>query len=238
MINFVKTMPGVKRVAIVRHTDEWANAKLEAIRKELAGGSIELAADEVLDRNASDATTQVLKIKEAKPDAVLFATYPGESAVFLRDARKFGLEGPFVGSNSVMDIVDLAERAGGPEAVKNVYAGAYLKGAVGSPEMQEWTDLLRKYFPNERPQSLSFAGMAGAYMLVEGLRRAGPDLTREKLLAALEGMKDMPAGPSFCNITFSPTNHQGCGQQQSWALRDGKVVPLGSKWPGGPLRLP
>ena len=60
MIHFVQSMPNVKRVAIVHHTDEWANAKLDAIRKALSGG---IGLHEVLDRNASDATAQVLKVK-------------------------------------------------------------------------------------------------------------------------------------------------------------------------------
>jgi branched-chain amino acid transport system substrate-binding protein len=226
MIHFVQSMPDVKRVAIVHHTDEWANAKLEAIRKALASGAgLQLVADEVLDRNASDATTQVLKIKDAKPDVVMFVTYPGESAA-----------GPFVGTNSVMDLMDLAQRAGGLDAIRNVYVGAFLNGPVGSEQMKPYADLVHKYFPDDTIHSLPFYGMSGAYAVVEALRRAGPDLTREKFITALETLRDLPAGPSYCHITITPTIHQGCPAQQIWTVRDGHILPLGEKWPGGPLR--
>jgi branched-chain amino acid transport system substrate-binding protein len=231
IVRFIRSMPNVKRVGIVRETDEWANAKMEAITASLNQGGLTLVANEVLDRNATDATTQVLHLKDAKPDVVIFVTYPAESAVFLRDARKFGLHAPFIGTNGVMDLLDLARRAGGMDMVKDVYASAFLAGPVGSPAMQVPTALLKKYFPNDRPQSLSFYGMSGAYAIVDALRRAGPDLTRDKFLDALESTKDLPAGPAFCKINITPENHQGCLGQQMWTVRDSKIVALGETWP-------
>ncbi len=232
IMRFVRSMPNVKRIGIVHHTDEWANAKMEGIRAGLAQPGLTLVDDEVLERNATDATTQVLHLKDAKPDVVLFITYPGESAVFLRDARKFGLTGPFVGTNGVSDLLDLAQRAGGLDAVKDVYATAFLKGPVGSPQLQEATDLLTKYFPNDKTQSVSFYGMSGAYAVIDALRRAGPDLTREKFIQALETTKGAPAGPAYCEITITPTNHQGCTSEQMWTVKDGKIVALGETWTG------
>jgi branched-chain amino acid transport system substrate-binding protein len=231
IVRFIRSMPNVKRVGIVRHTDDWANAKMESITASLGQGELTIVANEVLDRNATDATTQVLHLKDAKPDVVVFITYPGESAVFLRDSRKFGLNGPFIGTNGVMDLLDLAQRAGGTDMVKDVYTTAFLAGPLGSPAMQEPTALLKKYFPDDRPQSLSFYGMSGAYAIVDALRRAGPDLTRDKFLDALETTKDLPAGPAYCKINITPENHRGCLAQQVWTVRDGKIIALGETWP-------
>ena len=232
IIRFVRSMPNVHRIGIVRHTDEWANAKMEAIHTGLGQPGLALVADEVLERNATDATTQVLHLKDAKPDAVLFITYPGESAVFLRDARKYGLTGPFIGTNGVSDLLDLAQRAGGLDTVRDVYATAFLKGPVGSPQLQEATGLLTKYFASDKPQSVSFYGMSGAYAVVDALRRAGPDLTRDKFIQALEASKNVQAGPAFCEITITPSNHQGCTSEQMWTVKDGKIVALGETWSG------
>jgi ABC-type branched-subunit amino acid transport system substrate-binding protein len=43
--------------------------------------------------------------------------------------------------------------------------------------------------------------------MVEGLRRAGKELTREKLIAALENMNNVDLGDFV--VSFSPTNHSG-----------------------------
>lgn len=230
MSRFAKSMPNVKRAAIVKHTDEWAAAKLNDIYSGLKGSGIELVADEALERKATEATAQVLKIKEAKPDVVFFVLYPGESAVFLRDARKYELNVAFIGTNSVMDLLDLAERAGELEMVKDTYVSAFLSGPIGSPQMEESTNIYKKYFPNDKLQSLSFYGMSGAWTVVDALRRAGPDLTREKFIAALEQTKDGYAGPAYCKVTITKDDHQGCKDGQIWTVIDGKIVALGPTW--------
>jgi ABC-type branched-subunit amino acid transport system substrate-binding protein len=50
-------------------------------------------------------------------------------------------------------------------------------------------------------------GYAGAKVLVEGLRRAGPKPTRQKLRDALEGMKRVDIGG--LEVTYSPADHSG-----------------------------
>jgi len=230
MLRFVNSMPNVKRIAIVRHPDEWADSRMKALAAGVKDSTLEVAANEVLERKASDATAQVLKLKEAKPDVVLMFLYPAEAAVFLRDARKYGLAGPVVGAFSVSDLLDLAERAGGLDMVKDVYATSYLAGPIGSPAMSEFTNIYRKYFPNDKLSSSSFSGMSSAYAVIDALRRAGPDLTREKFIDALEATREAFAGPAYCKISFSKSDHRGCKNGQVWTVRNGQIVALGPTW--------
>jgi len=227
MINFTKSIPSVKKVAIIKHANEWADAKAKEIYAQYKALGLDLAADVTLEAKANDATSQVLKIKEANPDATFFVLYPGESAVFLRDAQKYGLSGPFVGTTSVMDLVDLEKRAGSAAALKDVYVGAFLVGPIDSSEMKKYADIYKKHFPNDKVQSLSFYGMSGALTVVDALRRAGRDLTREKFVDALEATKDGDAGPGYCKVNFSKDRRQGCLDGTMWTLRDGKIVNVG-----------
>ncbi|MSP66566.1 MAG: hypothetical protein EXQ96_00405 [Alphaproteobacteria bacterium] len=232
MLDFIKTIPGVKRLAVVRNKNEWADAKLEKFNANYKAAGLEVIADVELARNATDATTQALAVKQANPDATLLVTYPGESAVFLRDALKYGLKGPYIGTNGIMDVLDLKDRAGGAEAVKDVYVSAFLKGPIGSPEMKEWTDIYVKQFPNDKLQSLSFYGMSGALTVVAALEKAGKDLTREKFIAALESINKGNAGPAFCEVQFAKDRRQGCLDGTMWTLSaDGNtIVNLGPSW--------
>ena len=50
-------------------------------------------------------------------------------------------------------------------------------------------------------------GYAAAKVLVEGLRRAGANPTREKLIAALNGLRKFDIGGM--EVSYSPTNHTG-----------------------------
>ena len=53
----------------------------------------------------------------------------------------------------------------------------------------------------------SLEGFIVGKVMVEGLKRAGKDLTREKLVAALEGMNRVDLGDF--TINFSPDSHSG-----------------------------
>jgi len=231
MVNFVKSIPDVKKVVIVKNTDDWADSHLSTIYPGLKEAGIEVAADIVLERNASDATTQALHSLEANADAVILVTYPNETAVFLREAKKYGLKGPFVGASSQMDMLAVADRAGGIDAISELYVSSYLLEPVDGEKMKEFSELYAKHFPNDKLQTLSFYGMSGAYAFIDALERAGPDLTREGFINALESTSDGFAGPAYCKISFSPENHQGCTEGHIWAVRDGKVVAIGETWP-------
>jgi branched-chain amino acid transport system substrate-binding protein len=230
MINFAKSMPNVKRIAVIKHANEWAEAKAKAIYAMYKSAGFELVAEVVLESKANDATSQVLKLREAKPDVTMFLLYPGESAVFLRDAQKYGLGGQFLGTTAVMDLVDLAQRSGSAAALKNVHVGAFLLGPIDSPEMKQYADLYAKYFPKDKLQSLSFYGMSGALTVIDALKRAGPNLTREKFVDALEATRDGNAGPGYCKVNFGPDKRQGCTAGTMWALRDGKIVNVGETY--------
>jgi len=76
------------------------------------------------------------------------------------------------------------------------------------PSVNEYLRLLRHYFPEATPNSVSLEGYYNALVLVEGLRRAGRDLTREGLVHAIQSIKDYPLGENT-SLSFSPSDHQG-----------------------------
>lgn len=228
--NFVRSVPNVHKVAIVRHPDDWAQVQVDGLLPVLKAAGITVVTTVEEERNAADATTQVLNIKQAAPDLTIVMLYPAEMAVFLRDAHKYALKGPFVTSVVGMDMHEIEHRAGSHDAVADVYTASFLTGAPGDPNVQPFVDLFKAHYPNESVQALDFYGMSGAYAIVEALRRAGPDLTRAKFIAALELLKDFKAGPSACPITLSATDHQGCESGTMWTLVGDKIVNIGSSW--------
>jgi len=62
-----------------------------------------------------------------------------------------------------------------------------------------------------------------AKVFVEGLRRAGKELTREKLIAGLETMRFVDVG-GF-NVNFTPSNHNGSSFVELTIIgRDGNFI--------------
>jgi branched-chain amino acid transport system substrate-binding protein len=74
------------------------------------------------------------------------------------------------------------------------------------PIVKEYQQIL-KQAGNTDYNFSSLEGFIVGKVMAEGLRRAGRDLTREKLVAALESMNNVDLG-GF-NVNFSPANHSG-----------------------------
>jgi eukaryotic-like serine/threonine-protein kinase len=72
---------------------------------------------------------------------------------------------------------------------------------------RKYRELLRKSYPNEDPNFGSEEGYIDAVILVEGLRRAGRDLTTDTLVDALETISGLDLGLGT-PLRFGPSMHQ------------------------------
>jgi ABC-type branched-subunit amino acid transport system substrate-binding protein len=75
------------------------------------------------------------------------------------------------------------------------------------PVVREYQTLLKKYAPKELVNYTSFEEFVGAKVLVEALRRAGPNPTRAKVVKALESMGSYDTGG--ITVSYSPSNRIG-----------------------------
>ena len=65
-------------------------------------------------------------------------------------------------------------------------------------------------------------------MVIEALKAAGPDLTRENFIEAMENIEDLTDHGASCSVSFSANSHQGCNDPTVWTLLpDGRVVNMG-----------
>jgi ABC-type branched-subunit amino acid transport system substrate-binding protein len=71
----------------------------------------------------------------------------------------------------------------------------------------KYQEQLRKYAPGERPGYLSLEGWISARLLIEGLQRAGRQLTTDALIDALEGIRGLDLGLG-APLGFGPSEHQ------------------------------
>jgi len=71
----------------------------------------------------------------------------------------------------------------------------------------EYKSALAKFFPGETPDYVSLEGFVAARVLVEALRRTGPQLDTEKLVDALEELRNLDLGLGT-PINYGRTEHQ------------------------------
>ena len=230
MADFLKTIPNVKRVITVGHADEHASSRYGTLTNGLKRHGLEMIGLETIDKKINDATAQVLKVKSAKPDAIVVVARPAATAVFLKDAAKHGLNVPIVAA-TVVDIPNLIDRLGGDtKPLENFYNVSVYKGPIPDAAMAHWVAELKKYYPDDKPRIVSFLGTSGALAVVEALKKAGRDLTRENFAAAMRQIKNLDGGPMECKLSYSAADQDGCKSGAIWTLHNGKIVNLGDSW--------
>jgi branched-chain amino acid transport system substrate-binding protein len=224
MADFAMSRPDVTKIAIVSHSDDWGKSNHDPAVAELRQKfGKEPVADLSMERGASDATPQVLKIRASGAQVVLAMLYPAELAIFMRDAYKYGLQVPVLGSQGV-SLDDTRQRAGNPHAADRLYVFYPLAAPLDDPRMQPWIKLVAKYGSGGDPETFTFLGMGGAVSVVQALKDAGRDLTREKFIAALNRQSHLETGVMSAPMAFSATDHAGIKTGSMLTYVNGKAT--------------
>ena len=185
-----------------------------------------LVAHEVFNVSDTDFTSQVLRARDARPDTVIIYSYIAPSSTIVRQAKQLGIEAKILGSNATSSRLYpqvVGESAAG---VLNVITVADLPEA-NSPVIAKFREEFERanpsLVPQGRPDLADLLGYGGAMAFVEGLKRAGRDLTREKFIAALETLRGFETGFTL-PTTFTSTDHEG-----NKAARILEILPGGKR---------
>jgi ABC-type branched-subunit amino acid transport system substrate-binding protein len=196
---------GVKRIAIVRANDSFgADAYVGAMTAFAALGTKPVL-DEKFDRTKPDFSAIAPKVKESGAQVVLFLCSGSVLGDGTRAIRKAGSLAQIVtlsNNASTGTIKQMGEYARGT-IVSQVFPG---ERSLASPMVREALELAKaKNIDALSPSMLE--GFAAAKVLVEGLRRASPHPTREKIIAALDTLRKFDIGGM--EVSYSPANHSG-----------------------------
>jgi branched-chain amino acid transport system substrate-binding protein len=217
---------GAKRIAIISMRDAWGRARYNPLLDAFKAKGITPVADEELAPDANDATAQVLRLKAANADAVLMVLYPKPAAVFVRDSQKLGFKPLNVGQTGIADPVAFEEQVGVPGATATFRTISMVKYTPDDPAVDKWRKMIEAKFPGDRLSVFNLFGIGSSQVLVEALKRAGKDITREKVIASLASIKDFKTDVYPGPISCSETDHR-CHKTPAWLAKE----------PGGPVRV-
>jgi branched-chain amino acid transport system substrate-binding protein len=209
---------GAKKIAMVSMRDAWGRSRYEAISAYMKKKGVTLAAEEELAPDANDATPVVLRLKQAGADAVIVLLYPKPAAVLLRDASKFAFKPTFIGQSAIGDPAAFEEQVGVPGATANFVTISHVKYTPESPEVAKWRDAIQTKYPGDRLSVFNLVGIGSAQVLVEALKAAGPDLTREKFVKALSSLKI--ANPEMFGLIDCTKGDHRCNRAPAWIKKE------------------
>jgi branched-chain amino acid transport system substrate-binding protein len=212
---------GGKNIAVFYQNDAYGQAGLKGVEIATQKRNMKISMLGTVERNTVKVEEAVAKIHAAKPDAVVMIGAYTSCAEFIRQMKKAGSAATFynvsfVGSKALSDALG---KDGVGVAISQVVP--YPWGAA-VPVVKEYQAMAK----NAGFTDYNFSAMEGflsAKVAVEGLKRAGKNLTREGYIAAMEKMQDVDIGGFY--VSYSPTNHAGSKFVDLTIIgRDGKFL--------------
>lgn len=199
---------GMRRFAVLHQDDAFGRAGLAGVESGVKRKGLKtVAVGKYPPRKPDDVDAAVATIGAASPEAViLVATSPAATA-FAKKLRAAGNRAQLftMSSTSFKTLVNnLGEDGARGIGIAQVMPFPY---TPTTPIAREFRQAMATYAPDKYVSHASMESFVAAKVLVEAIRRAGPNPTRQKVIAALDKLKSYDLG-GF-RIGFSPDNHQG-----------------------------
>ena len=212
---------GVKRFTVFYQNDSYGQTGLEGVKRALARRNMTPAALGTVERNTTNVADAVKSIQAAQPEATIMISAYTSTAEFVRQMRKAGSVSQFF-TVSFVGSTALAETLGAEGRGVMISQVVPFPWSPLVPLVKEYLDLAKRSGKVDVNFS-SLEGFIAAKVLVEGLRRTGKDPTREKFIAAMEGISNLEIGGFL--VKFSPDNHNGSQYVDlSMIGREGKFI--------------
>jgi ABC-type branched-subunit amino acid transport system substrate-binding protein len=232
--DYLKKKFPTKKIAYFYQADDFG-------QNGVAGLDQELPASQVVSKQSYQPTniniaSQVAKLAASKADIVVSFSVPAFTALLKLNMLKANYNPQLVVSNVGSDPLTLsglleafAKQGGATVKGSQLIQGIITDGYVSSPAdaSNSWIQLFKKVhdqFDAKAPMDGNVLyGMSVAYTFAEAVAKAGKNLTREGLVAAIEGGLD--PGPGLVPFRYSSSSHAGFTGAQIGVIQ-GTVIKL------------
>jgi branched-chain amino acid transport system substrate-binding protein len=221
----------IRKIGVIYQDDPFGKAVLDGVKLALQRHNAAPVALGTFVRNTVEIEAGMRDVMAAHPQAVVVVGPYAPTAAIVKRAHATGWRPQFLTVSFV----------GTEEFIKE--AGADADGTIITqvmppydrtdyPTVALYRQCLAKYSPGEPPTFVSLEGFVDAMVLVEGLKRAGKDVTREKFISAIESIHEMNIGlgPRLV-LRYSATDHKGFNSVYPTVVKNGQPVLL-TDWSG------
>ncbi|MCA8963884.1 MAG: ABC transporter substrate-binding protein [Planctomycetes bacterium] len=214
---------GKKRVACFYQDDAYGAAGLEGIKRALAKRNMELVSTGNYKRNTLAVAEGLDSVAAGKPEAVLLIGAYAPCAQFMKQAKNNpSLAGATLCNISFVGTNNLVEAAG------SAGEGSLISQCVPFPEdetipvVKQYRADMKKAGKQDEIGFISLEGYLAAKFFTEVATKAGRNLTRDSLLAAVQGTYDLGG----MVLTFDEKDSQGSDSVFLTTVQNGKVVSV------------
>jgi ABC-type branched-subunit amino acid transport system substrate-binding protein len=225
MLRYLTRTRGLERIAVVHDPNAYGSYFRDRARDLASELGYTFVGSETIGSAApSDARAEMKRLQALGPDAIVMALYPAQARKVMEARASLGWDVRMVSSGPLTDeqYLDLGEgRSDGTLGFCHFPDPETAEG----PGLEEYRSRMKKHYPDRRPNRYSLYGYVFGKLVVEGLRRAGKDLTREGFIDAMESIRDWDSGGALPKVSFSKENHHAQRAGFVCELEGGKFQP-------------
>jgi branched-chain amino acid transport system substrate-binding protein len=186
--NFIRDELKAKTIALIWVNNDFGKGGRDNLIKQLAERNIKLVADVSTESGQVDFAADVVKLKAANADAVFVYSNEEECARIMREARKQGLKGPFVGDTTLLSQKTI-ELAG--DAANGVMGHVGLTADAPIPAVADFTARFQKRF-NYKPDHNGIKGYTAVYAVKYVTEKKLGKFDRKAFAQAMHGLTISP----------------------------------------------
>ena len=238
---------GRKRVAVFYQCDAYGRSGWDGVRTTLAQSGLRMVGEATYRRGVAYAESfgpQVEILRAANPDVIISVGTYSACAGLIRDARDAAWDVPIanvsgVDSENLLRLLVDTGRTRGKDYTRNLVNSEVVPSYADTrlPAVREYRELMDRHRPMPpralldeeyappRYSAISLEGYLNARLLVEILRRMGPDLRRSRIRGVVESIEHLDLGIDT-PVSFGPDRHQGLDKVYYTVPSGGRFVPL------------
>ncbi len=225
------------KIAVLYQNDDYGQDYLSGLTAALGPKASQIVKSVSYEVTDADVNSQIAALKSSGADTVFIFATPKFSIQALIAIDQLGWK-PLIFLNSVSSsqtIMRVASKAGGPAATNGVVSAVYLKDPSDSvwdndSGMKLYKEILAKYSPGADASDANYLyGMAVAYTMVDTLRDAGKNPTRESVMQAAIHLHeaDNPFVLPGVIVSTTPSNRFPIRQMELMRYESGVWHPFG-----------
>jgi branched-chain amino acid transport system substrate-binding protein len=216
----------VRKIGVIYQDDAFGKTVLDGVKLALRKHNSAPVALGTFARNTLDVDDGLKTVMALRPQAVVVVGPYAQVAAIVKKAHAAGWRPQFLTVSFVGTEAFIKEA--GPDA-----EGTIITQVVPPYDRTDYATVglyrknLSKYYPDTPPSFVSLEGFLDAMVLVEGLKRAGRDVTREKFITAIESIHAMNIGMgSKVILDYGPADHKGFDDVYPTVVKNGQPVLL------------
>ncbi|KXF83428.1 ABC transporter substrate-binding protein [Enterovibrio coralii] len=213
---------GYTKIAIFIQDDGYGAAGKAGVKRALKKHGLNIHAEGRYKRNTLKVEQGLNTIKYREPEAVIMVGAYQACGAFIKLAHQQNFKPKFANISFVGTKKLIAE-------LGSFGDGSYISQVMPNPDGSDLrliSDFKKdlKSFGVKDPYYTQLEGYLNAKVIVEALKRSGENLTRERFVRSMEGLKNKDFGG--LQVNFGRSDRQGLDDVYLTKIENGKAVPL------------